>query len=349
MNGNSLSTFSARRGINFSLPLFLLASAFIDLRAGTLYVAERYNGRVVAVDTLTGGTSLVASGLGAMIGAVVDRRGRLFVSRFDAGSVALVNPITGSFADIASGMVVHCLAASPNSDKLFVAGHDSKSVYQLTEQDSGEWSVEVILSGLGVPNGVYADIDTLYVGTFSQELLEYKLSSGALETLVRLPSGAQMISRDPSGHLIVGTILGPVCRVDPVARRLVRTYTGFANPAGVIVDPADNSVLVGEHNGQRITRLHLESNVRSILTRSVAVPYQNAFAKMVELPLSLETPVLNGDLLTLRWTGGPGVKLQQSHDLASPDWQEVPGSEGLSRIDLPMDRPHHFFRVLIQP
>jgi hypothetical protein len=64
--------------------------------------------------------------------------------------------------------------------------------------------------------------------------------------------------------------------------------------------------------------------------------------------LNLNPPVLSGTSLTLSWPGGPGIKLQKTASLTTPNWQDVPGSDGSSQIDLPRADPVAFFR-LIQP
>ena len=70
----------------------------------------------------------------------------------------------------------------------------------------------------------------------------------------------------------------------------------------------------------------------------------------IELPgtLKLKAPVLSGNTITLFWNGGPGIKLQKTTSLANPSWQDVPGSDGLSSIELPRTDPTAFFRLLKQ-
>ena len=63
-------------------------------------------------------------------------------------------------------------------------------------------------------------------------------------------------------------------------------------------------------------------------------------------PLQFDPPTLSGSNLLLSWTGGPGVKLQQTPSLANANWQDVPGSEGLSQMTLPRTDPAAFFRLM---
>jgi hypothetical protein len=48
---------------------------------------------------------------------------------------------------------------------------------------------------------------------------------------------------------------------------------------------------------------------------------------------------------TLYWYGAPGFALQQTTNLAHPNWLDVPGSKGMSFCELPMTNPMAFFRV----
>jgi hypothetical protein len=62
--------------------------------------------------------------------------------------------------------------------------------------------------------------------------------------------------------------------------------------------------------------------------------------------LRVLAPSLGAGTATLRWTGAPGVVLQQSHSLASPAWQDLEGTDGRSRIDLPRTVEPSFFRAV---
>ena len=327
--------------ISITLPL-----AVSNLSASTLYVTERFNGNVVAIDTETGQGRVVASGLGGMIGATVDRRGRLFVCRWDAQAVALVDPASNSFTDIVTGITGHGLFADPNSDTLYLGGYYSPVVYRIAQDELGTWQVDVVVNDLPEPIGVYLDGQVLYVGDRLGGLYAQNLGTGTCEQVVALPAGGDIISREAGGDLIVGTAQQYVYRVDVAARSIVRTYEGFANPAGVIVDPADNSVLVCEQGGHRITRLNLATDERQMLTDFVECPYQPAFAKEVGFPLRLQTPIRNGNFLTISWNGGPTIKLQKTASLENPNWQDVAGSEGLSSMNLPTPDRSAFFRLV---
>ena len=67
----------------------------------------------------------------------------------------------------------------------------------------------------------------------------------------------------------------------------------------------------------------------------------------VELPgtLKLKPPILSGSTLTLSWNGGPGIRLQRTARLSTPNWQEVPGSDSLREITLPREEATAFFRL----
>lgn len=54
---------------------------------------------------------------------------------------------------------------------------------------------------------------------------------------------------------------------------------------------------------------------------------------------------LDAEMLTLRWTGGAGVLLQESPELDSPDWQDVAGTEGVSQVRRPRGPGAAFYRA----
>jgi hypothetical protein len=65
----------------------------------------------------------------------------------------------------------------------------------------------------------------------------------------------------------------------------------------------------------------------------------------VRLPLRLNPPVYSGDNICLSWNGAPGIKLQKTASLSAPIWEDVPGSDGVSQIELPCTGPAAFFRL----
>jgi hypothetical protein len=62
--------------------------------------------------------------------------------------------------------------------------------------------------------------------------------------------------------------------------------------------------------------------------------------------LRVALPSLGPGTATVRWTGAPGVVLQQSHSLASPAWQDLEGTDGRTHIDLPRSVQPAFFRAV---
>ena len=63
--------------------------------------------------------------------------------------------------------------------------------------------------------------------------------------------------------------------------------------------------------------------------------------------LRLNTPNLVNDTLVLEWAGETGVRLQQRPALGNGtgDWQDVPGTAGQSRAELPLTDHQSFFRL----
>lgn len=77
----------------------------------------------------------------------------------------------------------------------------------------------------------------------------------------------------------------------------------------------------------------------------IADSYWGLSIVQVTFPMAINPPVLVGGMLELGWNGGPGIKLQKTTSLSNPDWQDVPGSEGVSSLTLPASGPSSFFRL----
>lgn len=60
----------------------------------------------------------------------------------------------------------------------------------------------------------------------------------------------------------------------------------------------------------------------------------------------LAMPVVSGNSVVLSWAGGPGIKLQTTTSLLHPLWVDVPGTDGQSRIALPLTPSAAFFRLV---
>ena len=67
---------------------------------------------------------------------------------------------------------------------------------------------------------------------------------------------------------------------------------------------------------------------------------------VASLPLTLSVRTSGPNLVTLSWPGAPDVRLQTATNLADPDWQDVPGSEGMNSINLPVTDGPAFFRLV---
>jgi hypothetical protein len=121
-----------------------------------------------------------------------------------------------------------------------------------------------------------------------------------------------------------------------------------------ILDVGDPTqpVKAGEYDPeQRIANLAMVGNTL-YATSEAGLTVLDFFAPNTSPRLRLNTPVLSGDVAVLTWDGGPGIKLQKTTSLTSPDWQDVPNTEGKSLIALPPTDTVAFFRLtmpLTQP
>ena len=68
-------------------------------------------------------------------------------------------------------------------------------------------------------------------------------------------------------------------------------------------------------------------------------------ALRLRLNAELAQPARVGNGVRLVWSGAPGVTLQRTASLQPAQWQDVPGSEGASQLDLPLDTAAGFFRL----
>ena len=53
-----------------------------------------------------------------------------------------------------------------------------------------------------------------------------------------------------------------------------------------------------------------------------------------------------GGVLAVEWASEPGLKLQRTLSLRPPNWTDVAGSEGQSRMELPTTNAHEYFRLV---
>lgn len=69
------------------------------------------------------------------------------------------------------------------------------------------------------------------------------------------------------------------------------------------------------------------------------------YVPMVTTELRLGAPSLSGNTLTLEWDGGPGIRLQTRTDLDGGAWEDVPGTAGQSRAEIPVSGNRAFFQL----
>jgi hypothetical protein len=117
-----------------------------------------------------------------------------------------------------------------------------------------------------------------------------------------------------------------------------------------ILDVGDPTqpVKVGEyHSDGKVSGMALVGNTL-YTTSDTGLTVLDFYAPNTSPNLRLNTPVLSGGVAVLTWQGGPGIKLQKTTSLSTPNWQDVPGTIGQSLIALPPTDTAAFFR-LIQP
>ena len=69
------------------------------------------------------------------------------------------------------------------------------------------------------------------------------------------------------------------------------------------------------------------------------------FYSLASPSLVINSIVRNGSNVTISWNGAVGVKLQKTTSLTTPDWQEVPGSDGASTATDTTSDPEAYYRL----
>ena len=68
-------------------------------------------------------------------------------------------------------------------------------------------------------------------------------------------------------------------------------------------------------------------------------------AVAVSVSIGKLTATLSGNSLNLTWSGGPGIKLQQSPTISPANWTDVAGTLGASSASMPTTAAGAFFRL----
>ncbi len=79
---------------------------------------------------------------------------------------------------------------------------------------------------------------------------------------------------------------------------------------------------------------------------NTALAARTPFDRLSVFPgFSAARPVPGG--LSMQWNNAAkGFKLQRTDNLASPNWQDVPGSQTVNTLTLPLGNGTEFFRLL---
>lgn len=62
--------------------------------------------------------------------------------------------------------------------------------------------------------------------------------------------------------------------------------------------------------------------------------------------MQINSIIRDGSNVTISWNGAPGIKLQKSVSLTSPNWQDVPGSDGASNVNDATSGPSAYYRLV---
>ena len=169
-------------------------------------------------------------------------------------------------------------------------------------------------------------------------------SIDALSTLTNVyPSGFEGVAQyvDPVTTDIVGGYYGAFIGV---ASNLWSTLAPFISRR---VD--DNT---SESKRVEIFRLPQADNQSKVRLRFAHAGTDSWYFGVDDVGLySLPVPkiisiVRNGTNVSISWAGAAGTKLQKTTSLSTPNWQDVPGSNGASNVSDPASGPGAYYRLV---
>jgi hypothetical protein len=70
------------------------------------------------------------------------------------------------------------------------------------------------------------------------------------------------------------------------------------------------------------------------------------YVPLSDIPMALNKPVQTPGSVILSWNGGIRTRVQMTTSLLTPVWEDVPGTEGRSTIELPKAAGAAFFRLI---
>jgi len=148
--------------------------------------------------------------------------------------------------------------------------------------------------------------------------------------------------------------------IDPVHPQLL----GSAYITGSLMAVGGTQAVIGSWDNEQVIQIvdftdqttpvligtfHTPDEIQEVALRAHNLFLADLGKGLVSLELSAQlrvgVPSLSPRTSTLRWTGAPGVVLQQTRSFASPVWQDVDGTDGRSQIDLPRSEQPVFYRA----
>jgi len=160
---------------------------------------------------------------------------------------------------------------------------------------------------------------------------------------------------DPANPQRVGRFLWGVDDFGPEKLHVEGRYAFVAGSSNAsnridildVVDPTQ-PVKVGEYRSERpISGFAMVGNTL-YTTSDAGLTVLDFYAPNTSPNLRLNAPVLSGGVAVLTWEGGPGIKLQKTTSLTTPNWQDVPNTAGQSLAALPLSDAAAFFRLIQQ-
>jgi subtilisin family serine protease len=219
----------------------------------TLYVASYNLGQVLAVDPVTGATSLVAGGLFGPRALAIDPDGRhLRAAEFD-GRVASIDIVTGAVVHTATQHSIgQGLALEPGGQVAWVTSFSEGALQRI---DLRTGAVTTRARGLASPQAVALDpsAGAAYVAEAARSrVTRVDLATGAATLVAGGLDDIRGLVMDPTGTVAWVSLAtgGTIVEVDLLTGATRERATGLAYPGEMALDPATGKLLVSELGGR---------------------------------------------------------------------------------------------------
>ena len=242
----------------------------------TVYVNERFSGKVWSYDRTTGVAGWTLTGAGQMTGMARGPDGTVYVARYGtgtAGTIAAIIPGDTTYTDVVTGLDGPLgLWYDYETDTLLITSYNDGSVIEADPATGGQ---TVIASGISGPIGAfrYAGGDIVYAATFSGGLLTYDTTTGT-QAALGSAGGSFIPLPGPDGMIYLTSYTqNSLIQVDPSTGTTTTVLSGLSGPSAACPDPTGDGILVSEQNGSRLIAYDVFTGVKTTFATSITLPW----------------------------------------------------------------------------